>query len=165
MTGLPISSNWKRDRYNFILIMIALLINMIYSKSVKITINAPRLAKVIIEVVIQHHGLPNLIVDNRGFLFTLKFWSLFCYFLGIKSSLSIAFHPQTDGQTKWQKSIIEGYLQAFINFEQKKWAKFLLMTEFAYNNAENASTGQTLFEFTCGYHYCVFFEEDTNLCS
>ena len=36
------------------------------------------------------------------------------------------------------------------------------MAEFAYNNAKNASTGQTSFELNCGYHPCVFFEEDTD---
>ena len=32
--------------------------------------------------------------------------------------------------------------------------------EFAYNNAKNASTGHTPFEFNCGYHPRVFFKED-----
>ena len=36
------------------------------------------------------------------------------------------------------------------------------MAEFAYNNAKNASTGDTPFELNCSYHPCVSFEEDTN---
>ena len=36
------------------------------------------------------------------------------------------------------------------------------MAEFAYNNIKNASTGHTAFELNCGYHLCVFIEENTN---
>ncbi len=34
------------------------------------------------------------------------------------------------------------------------------IAEFAYNNAKNASTSQTLFELNYGYHPRVSFEED-----
>ncbi len=33
------------------------------------------------------------------------------------------------------------------------------MVEFAYNNAKNTSTGHTLFELNCGYHFKVSFEK------
>ena len=38
------------------------------------------------------------------------------------------------------------------------------MAEFAYNNVKNASIGDMSFELNCGYHLCIFFEKDTNLC-
>ena len=37
------------------------------------------------------------------------------------------------------------------------------MTEFAYNNAKNASTGYTLFKFNYGYYSKISFREDVNL--
>ncbi len=36
------------------------------------------------------------------------------------------------------------------------------MAEFAYNNAKNPNTSYTPFEFNCGYHSKVLFEEDVN---
>ena len=60
---------------------------------------------------------------------------------------------------------METYLRAFVNFEKNEWARLLPMVEFAYNNAKNASTGHMPFKFNCGYHPCIFFEEDTNPCS
>ena len=57
---------------------------------------------------------------------------------------------------------MEAYLRAFVNFEQDNWARLLLMVEFAYNNAKNASTGHTLFELNYGYHLRVSFKEDVN---
>ena len=90
---------------------------MVHYKPVKITIDAPGLAEVILDVVVWQHGLLDSIVTNRGLFFTSKFWSLLCYFLGIKRGLSTAFHPQTNGQTDWQNSTIEAYLRALVNFE------------------------------------------------
>ena len=65
---------------------------MVYYKSVKITLDAPGLTKVIIDVVVRHHRLLDSIVTNRGFFFTSKFWSSLSYFLAIKWRLSTAFH-------------------------------------------------------------------------
>ena len=90
---------------------------MVYYELVKVIINAPDLAKVIINVGVRHHGLPDSIITDQRLLFTLKFWSSLCNFLGIKRRLFTAFHPQTDGQTERQNSTIEAYLQAFVNFE------------------------------------------------
>ena len=83
---------------------------MVHYKPVKITINASGLAEVILDVVVRYHGLPNSIVSDISSLFTSKFWSSLCYFLGIKPRLSIAFYSQTDGQTKHQNSMMEVYL-------------------------------------------------------
>ncbi len=88
---------------------------MVYYKRVKVTINVPGLGKVIIDVVVCHHGVPESIITDQGLLFILKFWSSLCYFLEIKMKLSTAFGPQIDGQTERQNSIIEAYLKAFVN--------------------------------------------------
>ena len=117
VTGLPLSSDWKSDSYDLILVIVDQLTKMVYYKPVKVTIDAPGLAEVIIDVVVRHHGLPDSIVTDRGSLFTSKFWSSLCYFLGVKRRLSTAFYPQTDGQIKRQNSTMEAYLRAFVNFE------------------------------------------------
>ena len=135
---------------------------MVHYKSVKITIDAPGFAEVIINIVVRHHGLPDLIMTDRGSLFTSKFCSLLCYFFGIKRRLSTVFHLQTDGQTKRQNSTMEAYLRVFINFKQNNWAKLLPMAEFGYNNAKNGSTSHRPFELNCGYHPWVFYKEDIN---
>ena len=57
---------------------------MMHYKPVKVTINAAKLAEVIINVVVQHHSLSNFIISDRGAIFTSKFWFLLYYFFGIK---------------------------------------------------------------------------------
>ena len=165
VTGLPVSTDWKSKSYDSILVIVDRLTKIVHYKPVKITINAPGLAEVIINVVVRHHGLPDSIITDRGSLFILKFWSLLGYFLVIKRRLFTAFYPQTDGQTERQNSTIEAYLKVFVNWEQNDWACLLLMAEFAYNNAKNASTSHTPFELNCGFHPRVFFKDDVNFCS
>ena len=52
MTSQPISTDWKGDNYNSILIIVDWLIKIVYYKLVKITIDALGLAEVIINVVV-----------------------------------------------------------------------------------------------------------------
>ena len=160
VTGLPILTDWKGDSYDLILIIVNRLTKIVHYKPVKLTINAPGLAKVIIDVIVRHHGFSDSIVTDRGSLFTSKFWSSLSYFFGIKWTLSTAFHLQIDGQTKRQNSTIEAYLRAFVNFEQNNWAQLLLIADFTYNSATNTSTGHTFFELNCGYHLCVSYKKD-----
>ncbi len=116
VTDLPVSTNWKGETYDSILVIVDQHTNMVHYELVKVTIDAPGLAEVIIDVVVQHYGLPDSIVSDRGSVFTSKFWSSLCFFLGIKRRLSTAFYPQTDGQTERQNSTMEAYLQAFVNY-------------------------------------------------
>ena len=93
VTGLPILTDWKGDNYDSILVIVDRLTKMVHNKPVKITINAPGLAEVIIDVVVRHYGLSDSIVTDKGFLFTSKFWTSLFYFLGIKRRLSTTFYP------------------------------------------------------------------------
>ena len=160
MTDLLISTNWKGDNYNFILVIVEWLTKIVHYKPVKITIHALGLTRVIIDMVVWHHGLPDSIMTNESSFFISKFWSLLCYFLSIKRWLSIIFHPQTNRQTDRQNSIMETYLKAFVNFKQNNWVKLLSMAEFVYNNTKNTSTGHTPFELNCVYHSRLFYKED-----
>lgn len=93
VTRLPISANWKSNSYNSIPAILDRLTKMVHYEPVKITIDTPDLAEVINNVVMRHHGVPESIVTNRGWLSIFKFWFLLCYFLGIKQRLWTAFYP------------------------------------------------------------------------
>ncbi len=62
--GLSISADWKNNSYNLIQVIVDGLINLVYYEPIKITIDIPSLAEVIINVVVRHHGVPKLIVIN-----------------------------------------------------------------------------------------------------
>ena len=129
---------------------------------VKITINIPSLAEVIIDMVVRYYGLSNSIITNCYLLFISKFWSLLYYFFGIKRRLFIVFYPQKNSQIIRQNNTMKAYFQAFVNFEQNDWVWLLFMAEFAYNNIKNANIGYMPFELNCGYHPYVSYEKNLN---
>ena len=93
MTGLPVSSNRKGETYDSILVIVDWLTKMVHYKPVKVTLNAPKIAQVILDMIVWNHGLPDSVITDKSSLFTLKFWVSLCYFLGIKRRLFTAFHP------------------------------------------------------------------------
>ena len=73
VTGLPLSVNWKSDNYDLILVILNRLTKIVHYKLVKVTIDTPRLANVIINVVVQYYDLPDSIIIDRGAIFMFKF--------------------------------------------------------------------------------------------
>lgn len=57
-------ADWKDNSYDSILNIVNCLTKMIYYKPVKVTIDASRLAKLIINVVLWLHGLLNSIISD-----------------------------------------------------------------------------------------------------
>ena len=73
VTGLPISTDWKGDSYDSILVIVDWLIKMVHYEPVKVTINIPGLAEVIIDMIVKDYGLSDSIITDWGSLFTSKF--------------------------------------------------------------------------------------------
>lgn len=73
MICLPISANWKGDSYDLILIIIDGLTKMIYYKPIKVMIDVPALAKMMIDMIVFHHGVLKSIVMDQDSLFISKF--------------------------------------------------------------------------------------------
>lgn len=71
--GLLILKNLKKDSYNLIQVKVNKLTKIINYKLVKTIINAMRLAKFMIDMVMKHYCFLNFITSNKAILFTLKF--------------------------------------------------------------------------------------------
>jgi len=67
--------------------------------------------------------------------------------LGMKRQLSMAYHPQTDGQTERINQEIGTFLQHYVNYQQDNWMDWLATVEFQYNDKKHAVTRRILFEF------------------
>ena len=63
---------------------------------------------------------------------------------------SIAFHPQTDGQSERTIQILEDMLRACVLDFQESWNKYLPLIEFAYNNSYQSTIGVAPYEMLCG---------------
>ena len=96
VTRLPILANWKGDSYDSILVIVDRLTKMVYYKPVKVTINALGLAKVILNVIIWHHGISNSIVTDRSSLLNLSSGHHYAISLvSSEDSLPSSIHRQT----------------------------------------------------------------------
>ena len=72
--------------------------------------------------------------------------------LGTKRQLSMAYHPQTDGQTERINQEIRTFLQHYINYQQDNWMDWLSVAEFQYNDKKHVATGRIPFELNFGRH-------------
>ena len=109
------------------------------------------LAYAFIRVIASQHGLPKQLISDRDKLFTSKFWKSLMQQLGVKHSLSTAFHPQTDGQTERLNQTLEQYLRCYVNHEQNNWVTLLPAAQWAYNSSDNESIGMSPFKANYGY--------------
>ena len=73
VTGLPISTNWKGNSYNSILVFVNQPTKIVYYELVETIIDATKMAKVIIDVIVRYHDLPNSIVSDKNSVFISKF--------------------------------------------------------------------------------------------
>ena len=107
---------------------------------------AEGLARLFRNNVWKLHGLPESIISDRGPQFIAGLIKELNKMLEIKSKLSMAFHPQTDGQTERVNQELEQYLRIFIDHKQEQWPEWLGMVEFAYNNKVHLSAKTLLFK-------------------
>jgi len=102
--------------------------------------SAEELARLFRDNVWKLHGLLESVVSDRGPQFVAELMKELNQILGIKTKLSTAFHPQTDGQTEWMNQELEQYLRLFVEHRQKDWLEWLAAAEFAVNNKVHTAT-------------------------
>jgi transposase InsO family protein len=61
------------------------------------------------------HGLPRLMLSDRGPQFVAEFMRKLYCLLGITISSSTTYHPQLDGQTEHVNQELEQYIQIFMS--------------------------------------------------
>jgi transposase InsO family protein len=71
-------------------------------------------AQLYIARILSMHGVPKTIVSDQGPQFVSMFWSELHKSLGTKLLHSLAYHPQTSGQTERVNPILEDMLRACV---------------------------------------------------
>jgi transposase InsO family protein len=89
-------------------------------------------------------------VSDRGSQFTAHFWEHLHKGLGTSLVRSIAYHPQTDGQTERVNAILEDMLRACVLSSRGSWESWVPLAEFAYNNSYQESIKMAPFEALYG---------------
>ena len=114
------------------------------------TITAEETAQLLLENLYKRFGLPDKILSDRGPQFASKTFVELLKLLGIKSSLSTAYHPQTDGTMERVNQEIEAYLAIYCASHPEEWLTALHTLEFTHNNRRHADRQKTPFELMFG---------------
>ena len=114
------------------------------------TVTAEDTAKLLLDNLYKRFGLPDKIISDRGPQFASKAFVELLKLLGIKSALSTAFHPQTDGTTERVNQEIEAYLSIYCTSHPEEWLNALATLEFTHNNRRHADRQKTPFELMLG---------------
>ncbi|GJY89670.1 reverse transcriptase domain-containing protein [Tanacetum coccineum] len=98
-----------------------------------------KLARLYLKEVVTRHGVPVSIICDRDPRFTSNFRRSLQNALGTNLDMSIAYHPQTDGQSERTIQTLEDMLRACVIDFGKGWVNHLPLVEFSYNNSYHAS--------------------------
>ena len=107
VVGLPRAQR----KYDSIWVVVDRLTKSAHFIPVKSTYSAEDYARIFIDDIMYHHGIPLSIISDRGAQFTSRFWRSFRKGLGTKVKLSTTFHFQMDGQAERTIQTLEDMLQ------------------------------------------------------
>ena len=142
----------ESNGYDTILVCVDRFTKMAHFCPTTTRVTAEETASLYLRHVFKHHGLPTNVISDRGPQFTSRFAARLFELCQIKSNKSTAFHPQSDGQTERVNQVLEQYLRIFCDYQQDNWHDLLPLAEFAYNNAQHASTQVSPFYANYGFH-------------
>jgi hypothetical protein len=146
ITDLP-----KDGTHNSILVIVDSFTKFVILVPVSKKLKAPELAEIFLNRVWKQFGMLEKTVSDRGTVFNNKFLRAVYKRLGIDPHFSLAYHPQSNGQTERVNPTIEHFLRAYASVNQTDWVKWLPITEFSYNNAVHSATGRSPFMALYGW--------------
>ena len=115
ITKLPLAQG-----YNAILVVCDCLSKMAHFIATTERTSAEGLAKLFRDYVWKLHGLPESVISDREVQFAAEMMRELNNLLEIQTKLSMAYHPQMDGQTERTNQELEQYLRIFINHRQEQ---------------------------------------------
>jgi len=117
----------------------------------KEAIDSEGVAKLYVQHMVPHYGLPKKIISDRDTWFTSNFTKELCCILGIKQNISTAYHSQTDGQSEHTNQSLEQYLQIVCGKDQHAWAEWLPLAWYVQNSWPSSTTKKTPYKLILGY--------------
>nr|GFA02225.1 putative reverse transcriptase domain-containing protein [Tanacetum cinerariifolium] len=88
-----------------------------------------KLSRLYLKEVVTRHGIPVLIICDRDPRFTSIFWKAFQKAIGTQLDMSMAYHPETDGQSERTIQTLEDMLRACVIDIGNGWERHLPLAE------------------------------------
>jgi transposase InsO family protein len=141
--GLPRTQSY----YDSIWVIVDRLSKVLY---VKTTYSRPQLSELYMSRIVYLHGVPKMIMSDRGTQFTSKFCERLHETLDTQLRFSSTYHPQIDGQTERVNQILEDMMRACALQCGRSWHKSLQYAMFTYNNSYQESLKMAAFHMLYG---------------
>jgi hypothetical protein len=139
------------NKHDAVIVFVDRLSKMVHLAPTHTTVTAEGTARLFVDTVFRHHGIPKDIVTDRGSVFTGKFFQELLRLIGTKHNRTTAYHPQSDGQTERVNRVLEDMLRHYVgSLRHTDWDTCLATAEFAINNAYHESIGTTPFRMCYG---------------
>ena len=130
----------KSQGHNTIFILICKLTKYAYFIPCTTDMTEKKTARLFFNKIVTHIGLPKQVISDRDTQWRNLFWKEVCEATGSRRALTMAYHPQADGQTEILNQTIEVATRAFINRNRDNWSSLLPYLAFAYNNTPHTAT-------------------------
>jgi transposase InsO family protein len=101
-------------------------------------------------VTFPRFGIPRILISDEGTHFTRKNFKKCLSKFGIEHRVSMAYHPQTNGQAETSNRQLKSILNKTIEKRGKDWSKKLDRALWAYRIAFKTSIGMTPYQFVYG---------------
>lgn len=112
--------------------------------------SATTVARVFFDEIVRLHGIPTSIVSDQDPVFTSNFWQDLFRLAGVRTYLSSAYHPQSDGQTEAVNKVIAMYLRCLTGDRPRQWLGCLPWAEYCYNTSYHSALRETPFKVVYG---------------
>ncbi|WVZ63882.1 hypothetical protein U9M48_013476 [Paspalum notatum var. saurae] len=112
--------------------------------------SAESVAQAFFAEIVRLHGVPQSMVSDRDPVFTLTFWRELMRLVGTKLHMTIAYHPQSDGQSEAANRVIIMYLRCLTGDRPRQWLQWLPWVEYVFNTAYQTSLRDTPFRVIYG---------------
>jgi transposase InsO family protein len=93
--------------------------------------------------IVQRHGIPELLITDRGTEFSNKNWKDFMKLHGIRHVRTTPANPRSDGLAENMMRTLKDMLSSFVNKYHNDWDQHLAHIAGQYRSTVNDATGYT----------------------
>jgi transposase InsO family protein len=129
------------SKNTYIITMIDHMTSYPHAKAVRSKPTAQMCADALFDQVIQHYGVPRILLTDRGSEFTAALFNHLCKRMNLKHVTTTAYNPQCNGKNEKIHLFLQTAMFAFIDKKHKNWDRYLPAALLAYRTSPLAGIG------------------------
>ena len=146
ITKLPKSRDPVMEiTYDAIMVIVDRFTKYLIAVLFKETHTAEQLGHLLLDRLVRDYGVPIMIITDRDKLFMSNYWKTISAAMGMKPKISMAYHPQMDGQMEQANQVLKTYIWHYINHTHSNWVQLLSVAQLVINQHHLNSTKESPF--------------------